>query len=125
MSREFSVNHLALSKAFKTVSVEVAPASVPIATPDAPVLLVDKDDIWRYESVSFSWDAVANATSYELKNITDGTTTSVSGTSITVTPENETMVKIIVQYTVTAINETGGQVVRSSESNTVSVTVKY
>jgi hypothetical protein len=103
------------------VSLTIGPA--PIATPEAPVASVNPGQIQSGELVTISWNAVTNATSYELNNITDGTTTSVSGTSITVTLENDQESAKLYQFTVTAVNESGGLVARSSESNTVSVDV--
>jgi hypothetical protein len=102
------------------VSVAINPL---IVTPEAPEVTISSSEILSGESVTISWNAVENATSYELNNITDGTTSSVSETSITVTLENDQESAITYQFTVTAVNEIGDLVARSSESNTVSVDV--
>ncbi|MFC1544866.1 hypothetical protein ACFL4X_01740 [Gemmatimonadota bacterium] len=114
---------VARSGASNTVSVEVAPAPEPIATPDAPVASISHSQIESGESVTISWNAVANATSYELNNLTDGKTNTVSGTSRTVTLTNNQQSTKTWQFTVTAVNESDGQVERSGESNMVSVEV--
>ena len=102
------------------VSVTRIPPGV---APDAPVASGSKSEIQSGESVTISWNAVTNATSYELRNMTTGKTYEVSGTSITVTLVNDVMDRWLMWFSVTAINESGGQVARSSMSNIVFVTV--